>query len=518
MIEVERASEHQFLVLAPSGRDAALTCKLLLDKGMGAAVCSSMSELCTRYQEGGALGLMIAEEALTERGLAQLTQLLEAQPPWSDVPILVFVGRPDGVARALPERLMNRLGNVSLLDRPLRPLTMISAANAAHRSRNRQYAARAALREREQAIRQRDQFLAMLGHELRNPLSAISMAAELACHQNNEERDIILRQTRHLTRLVDDLLDVARVTSGKIVLKRAGVDLRQVVERALEVVQPLMQQQRLEVWLELPNEPVFVDGDQVRLEQVVGNLLTNAAKYTPEAGRVEVRLQRGGTKAWISVRDNGMGISQEMLARVFDLFTQAEGTLDRAKGGMGIGLTLVRNLVELHGGTVHAESAGIGQGSTFSVCLPVLVDVAVVMSDEQNRQIDVPRTKVERNVLIVEDNDDSRELLAAMLKRRGHHVSAAEDGNKGVALAMAVHPDVLLVDIGLPGLDGYGVARKVRSELGADVYLVALSGYGQPEDRARALEAGFNLHLTKPVDFAQLERVLAESGSVVAAE
>ena len=499
---VELSAEERFLVLAPSGRDAQLTCSLLEKAGMQAVVCSSMDQMCKQVSEAGALGLMLAEEALTPRAVQHLRELLARQPAWSDLPILLFSGRL-GVPSALTPKMIEALGNVTVLDRPLRPVTMLSAANAAQRARKRQYMARSELHAQQQAVQQRDQFLAMLGHELRNPLSAISMAVEIS--DVDHYRGVVRRQARHLTRLVDDLLDVSRVTSGKIVLQRAPVDVGELLKRSVQALGGALAAQPHSLSLSLHPGGAVVMGDSVRLEQIVANLLNNAIKYTPAGGHI--RLSVSADDAWvrICVQDDGVGIASDMLPRVFDLFAQAEASIDRAKGGMGIGLTLVKRLVELHGGEVSVESPGVGCGSTFCVTLPR------VFAKDSSQSIRVPaeqRSESPREVLLVEDNDDSRELLAAMLRRAGHHVRDAADGLTGVDVALRERPEVILVDIGLPGLDGYGVARRVRHSLGHEVFLVALTGYGQPDDRARALDAGFDVHLTKPVDFAQLSQLL----------
>jgi signal transduction histidine kinase/CheY-like chemotaxis protein len=496
--------EERFLILAPTGRDAALTAVLLRKADFHSEVVSSLGGLCRAFESEGAAALMIAEEVFAQRGMDALTTLLARQSAWSDLPILIFTSaRPDG-ARPSAAELLARLGNVTFLDRPLRPVTMLSAARAALRARQRQYAAREELAVQQRAVRERDQFLAMLGHELRNPLSAIVMALNLDRERGDSKyRDIMRRQTTHLSRLVDDLLDVSRVTSGKIALRRESVDVAALVQRCFAGLAETMRDHRAS--LQLGSPCIDVDGDPVRLEQVVHNLLQNAAKYTPAGGRILVALTEEGEHAVLRVRDNGVGISSDMLGRVFDLFTQAEHSLDRAKGGMGIGLTLVRSLVALHGGDVEVHSAGLGQGTVFTVRLPRPALKQVDRTPDQTSKISHCRHKL----LLVEDNDDSRELLATLLQQHGHRVTCAADGLTGVEQALASQPEVMLVDIGLPGLDGYGVARRVREAFGAAPYLVALTGYGQPEDRARALASGFDEHLTKPVDIKVLESLLS---------
>jgi signal transduction histidine kinase/ActR/RegA family two-component response regulator len=502
-----------FLLATPIGRDGPLTSALLARNGIRSRVCATLEELCECLERDGAAGLVIAQEVLAKNNLARLGALLQAQPAWSDIPVLLFTAPSSSSSLRDPtDRILDTLGNVTLLERPVRAITMISAARSALRTRKRQYAARAELFAQQTAVRQRDQFLAMLGHELRNPLSAISLANSLDDSQSSRN-ELIGRQLRHLMRLVDDLLDVSRVTMGKIVLKRERLDLRQVVESALVSARPRSAAQNITVRTErMPETPVWIDGDPVRLEQVITNLLSNAMKYSLPQGHVTVSLLRKGSQAVLQISDDGVGIAPEMLGRVFDLFMQVEGSLARSQGGLGIGLTLVRTLVGLHGGSVDVGSEGLGKGSQFSMCLP-LAAAAPLEAQPAATSRPPPENKAKSRgyeVLIVEDNADNRELLALIIARLGHRVSTADDGLVGVTEALAQRPDLLLVDIGLPGLNGYEVAQQVRRELGHEVYLIAMTGYGQPEDRQRALDAGFDAHFTKPLDLKALEALLQQ--------
>lgn len=366
----------------------------------------------------------------------------------------------------------------------------------------------AARREAEAASRAKDEFLAMLGHELRNPLSAISSAVEVLNRGGANEalaanaRNIIGRQTRHLARLMEDLLDVARVISGKVVLSRQPVELSALVQRLVSTLQLTGQTQQHELHLEL--QEVWVDADATRLEQVVNNLLTNALKYTPEGRRIEVRLVREDGQALLEVRDHGLGIPPSLLPRVFDLFVQGERTLDRRAGGLGIGLTLVRRLVELHGGAVGVQSSS--EGSTFSVRLPAIETPALQPVRGGGEQRLAAR---QRHVLLVEDNADAMSALRTLLELDGHTVSTAEDGVAGLEELLRLRPEVAVIDIGLPGLTGYEVAKRSRGA-GHAGKLIALSGYGQGRDVQQALRAGFDAHLVKPVDPEALRKLLAE--------
>ena len=501
------ANEQRFLLLTRTGRDARLAWRLLQDAGLEAVICRDLDHMIAALREAAA-GLFIAEEALGRDGLVRLGALLADQEPWSDLPIVVFTSaRAEQVISGTRHAgLLSVLGNVTLVDRPLRPIALISAARAALRARLRQYQARAALAEQERAVQHRDQFLAMLGHELRNPLSAIHLAVESAAEGGDERRmdQVVRRQATHLTRLVDDLLDVSRVTTGKLVLHRQLVDLREVVNRGMASLEPEIRSRKLAVELAVPDRPIWVDIDVVRIEQVLANLVTNAAKYTG-AGCVQVGLTREAAAAVLTVTDSGVGIAAEMLDGIFELFAQVEATLERSRGGLGIGLTLVRRILELHGGGVEAQSPGLGQGSTFIVRLPL----AASLAHPAPRPAAPVRAGAGAPIVLVEDHDDSRELLRDILETHGHRVTATASGRAGVQAALNVRPQVMIIDIGLPELDGYSVARRVRDELGDHVYLVALTGYGQPDDRRRAAEAGFDVHVTKPVDSSALLELLA---------
>jgi len=359
----------------------------------------------------------------------------------------------------------------------------------------------------EEASRAKDEFLAMLGHELRNPLGAIvaSMETLERCstdpQRTGRARQIMSRQLKHLRRLVDDLLDVARVTTGRIDLHRRKMDLAESVQACLDALEDRLSPYDVKVDI----ESVWVDGDPTRLEQVATNLLRNAVEYTPAGGRIRVSVMTEGRDAVLRVEDSGMGISAELLPRVFDLFVQNEQELDRPVGGLGIGLTLTRRLVGLHGGSVEAASPGPGQGSVFTVRLP---RIAAPPPKAEPAAIAIKR-RTRRRVLIVEDNADAREALRSLLELSGHEIYEAADGPHGVEQALALKPDMALIDIGLPSLDGYEVARQIRSAPGGrSIFLVALTGYGQPRDRQQAHEAGFDVHLVKPVDLERLSTII----------
>jgi two-component system CheB/CheR fusion protein len=362
------------------------------------------------------------------------------------------------------------------------------------------------------AERAKDEFLAMLGHELRNPLAAVQsaiIAARLDETRRDQALEIARRQATQLRRLVDDLLDVARVSQGKITLRKRRLFLTAVVDRAIEGTRTQIEERGHTISVSLPPD-MKLDCDAGRLEQVLVNLLANAIKYTPPGGRIEIVAEPHDAEIAIRVRDNGMGISAEMLPHVFDLFSQADRSLDRAQGGLGLGLALVRRLVELHGGRVRALSDGCGHGAEFVVYLPAPrgADADQNVGDEQTDDAESPAPRA--RVVLVEDNVDAADALAMLLDLLGHEVAIVHDGLAALECLERTRPDVMLVDIGLPGIDGFEVARRVRAHaLGRGVLLVALTGYGGDEDKERTRAAGFDHHLTKPVQLDALQGLVA---------
>ncbi|NMO15061.1 response regulator [Pyxidicoccus fallax] len=368
--------------------------------------------------------------------------------------------------------------------------------------------AESARAEAESANRAKDQFLAMLGHELRNPLAAITSGVKvLSVARDDARRErtraLVERQALHLARLVDDLLDVARVSSGRITLQKGPMDLSDCVRRALAALESSERTRAHQ--LEVDVAPAWLSGDDSRLSQVVTNLVSNALKYTPEGGRIRVSTREEGEHVVLEVSDTGVGLPADALPRVFDLFFQEDRSLDRSQGGLGVGLTLVKRLVDLHGGTVRASSEGPNQGSTFTVHLP-----RGLVEEAPRARSGAVLSASGRRLLLVEDHADSRHVVRQLLEAEGHTVFEAEDGPSGLARARELRPDAVLLDIGLPGMDGYAVARTLRATPeGRGLLLIALTGYGLREDRLRALQAGFDEHLVKPVDMARLREVLA---------
>ncbi len=365
------------------------------------------------------------------------------------------------------------------------------------------------------AGRRKDEFLAMLSHELRNPMAPIFNALQLIGQLNGENvlqreaRGVIERQVRHLSRLVDDLLEVSRITTGRIRLHIERVDLNGVVRRALERAQPLIDRREQRITVSLPDRVLWLRADAARLEQIVGNLLNNASKYGQVGGHIGLTIESEGGHAVLRVRDDGIGMAPDLVPHIFDLFTQADKSLDRAEGGLGIGLALVKNLVELHRGAVEAFSAGTGRGSEFVVRLPLASGDEVPLTPAPAQP--PTATAAPLKVLVVDDSEDATRMSAMLLRSWGHEVRVAHDGATALERAAGFYPHVILLDIGLPGMDGYEVARQVRQTPHLeDVRLVAVTGYGQETDRQRSQEAGFDVHLVKPVESADIKAMLAE--------
>jgi signal transduction histidine kinase/CheY-like chemotaxis protein len=361
-----------------------------------------------------------------------------------------------------------------------------------------------------EADQKKDEFLATLAHELRNPLAPLSNALqimEMTGSQDQRIRDmraIMQRQVTHMNRLVDDLLDVSRITRGRIELKKENISLRQVVESAVETSLPLVEQARHELTVTQPPEPIHLQGDPTRLSQVFSNLLNNAAKYTEPGGKISLTVTNNGDHILVSVRDTGIGIPKRMQPRIFDMFTQVDSSLERSHGGLGIGLKLVKELCELHGGSVSVASEGKGKGSEFTVRLPYAAQAGA----EAQAEAPAPEPG-RRRVLVVDDNEASAQTLLWMLNLLGHDAQMAHNGHEALAVAREFRPQVVLLDIGLPGMSGYDVCREMRADAGLkDAVLIAQTGWGQKEHRARSKEAGFDHHLVKPVDLKTLQSLL----------
>ncbi|HXS82169.1 MAG TPA: ATP-binding protein [Methylomirabilota bacterium] len=518
MTELTRdALEQRVLILAPIGRDAEMTRSVLERAGATCHCARNLADVCRELDVGAGL-VVVVEEAVATEGREAFVRWLHDQPPWSDLPVLVVARQ--GADSAAVAQSMDLLGNVTVLERPIRVAALVSAVRTSLRTRQRQYESRAHLarielseRDLRDSDRRKDEFLAVLAHELRNPLAPIRNALhilQLTRHEDVAARvgAMMERQVNHMVRLVDDLMEVSRITRGKIELRREPVELAVVVRSAVEIGRPLIESAGHQLTLTIPQQPVIVQGDAVRLTQVVANLLNNAAKYTDPGGGIGLTVRQDGDSATISVRDTGTGIPPDMLPRVFDLFTQVDHHAGRSQGGLGIGLTLVKSLVEMHGGSVMAYSEGPGRGSEFVVRLPLAAD-ARCGTDEPRRDAGSAPLMARRRVLIVDDNHDAADSLGTLLELRGAEVRVAYNGHDCLRAVATHRPAVVLLDIGMPGKDGYEVAHEIRRLPEANgVTLIALSGWGQKADRDLSRAAGFDYHLIKPVDIQALEALL----------
>lgn len=511
------SDSRRVAILAPTGKDAPLASAVLAEASIETIVCPDYACVERAIEEGVGL-IFVAEEALDNNGFRSLVVTLSRQPTWSDIPVLLLTRY--GANSSVVASALSALSNVTLLERPVRPATLVSAVRAAQRARERQYQIRAHLSQREraeeslrQADRRKDEFLATLAHELRNPLAPIRNSLHilrLSATDNptvGQICDTLERQTGLLVRLVDDLLEVSRITQGKIELRVAPVELAAVIRQAVEISKPFIDAFGHNLAITIPGDPIVIHGDAVRLSQVFCNLLNNAAKYMDPGGQIWITVRTERDNVQVSVKDTGIGIAPDKLPRIFEMFTQIDRSSRQAQGGLGIGLTLVRALIEMHGGRVEARSAGPGQGSEFLLTLPRSNESRVPGStDSQASPVVLPH----RRVLVVDDNRDAATSLGRLLGLLGAEVQVVNDGPTALELIKSYRPAVVLLDIGMPHMDGYEVARRIRSQPEFDdLVLIALTGWGQERDRRLTAEAGFNYHLTKPADISDIEMLLS---------
>jgi signal transduction histidine kinase len=508
------ALEERILLLAPTRRDAAAAEQLFEPVGITVTLCKDVREVCAEIRRGAAVAI-VPDEAILADKERRLARLLHEQPAWSDFPLIVLT--PPQQARTAAHEL-EAVGHMTLVRRPVEIHSLASTIRAALRDRHRQYAIRADIAERErqthalrEADRHKDEFLAMLAHELRNPLAAVNNAVTVLKLSSGEESrnwasDVVERQVRQLVRLIDDLLDVSRITSGKIRLRKEYVDAGAILDQAVESARPLIEDRRHTLTVSIDRGQLPLHVDATRVEQIVVNLLTNAAKYTESGGHIRLTARPIGDQVVISVRDDGIGIPPDKLPEMFQLFKQGDRSLARSEGGLGIGLTIVQKLTEMHGGSVDARSDGPDKGSEFIVRLPMERKPGSNVA----RTRDVPRLRVRgARILVVEDNEDTARGMVRLLKLLGNEAMAVFDGRSAIDVAHTFRPDFVLLDIGLPGMNGYDVAATLRADKTlADAVIIAVSGYGQEEDRRRSFAAGFDHHLVKPVDLDSLAELI----------
>jgi signal transduction histidine kinase/CheY-like chemotaxis protein len=497
----------------PNRLDAERALSFLAESGVTAMPCKGIEALRSELSEADDIGcVVLVGDSLTQEELPALHEAIESQPAWSDMPFILIAPAGSGLS-AFAERMFPNVGSLTLLEQPLNPATLVSAVRVALRAREHQLQVHTLIEDRDQGLRMRDEFLAMLAHELRNPLAPMRNAVYLQNFLRIDDpifvktREIFDRQVTNMSRMVDDLIDIARLERGKLQLQREHIDLNAVVAAAIETSLPIVQARRHRIEVCLASEPLFVHADPVRIEQLVTNLVTNAAKFTPEAGEITVSSSPDDGSATVSVRDNGAGLSEDMLTSIFKPFIQADRTLARSSGGLGLGLTIAHRLAVLHGGALQASSAGANKGSTFVVRLPLVSAVSTALSSSSPSDLADRRLRV----LVVEDNSDIRESIRMILERWGHEVTLADTGQKGLDEVARSPPQVALIDIGLPMMDGYELARAIRASSPSNVgiKLIAITGYGQPGDRHRALESGFDAHMLKPIDPKVLQATLS---------
>ena len=492
------------LLLAPTGRDAELTVSVLASANIAAKACDSVEELTDKLASGAGAVLLV-EEALGV-GMKPLAAFVANQPAWSDIPIIVLARH--GADTVTLNRAVDLLGNVTLLERPVRKLALVSALRAALRARQKQFQVR-------EADGRKDEFLASLGHELRNPLAPIRNAMGILRHLYPEDasvtkvRSVVERQVTHLTRLVDDLLDVARITNGKIVLQPDTFSLASVIEHVLELAGAAAQGKLLKLETRTPAQKVLLHADYARLIQTIANIVLNAVKFTPPHGRIVLEAAIEADNAIFMISDTGIGIARSSFNTIFELFSQEKPVSGPVTSGLGIGLNLSKRFTELQGGTIRVESDGLGCGSTFIITLPIVTSVGQIDGNQDRKAADKPTSHEKPSVLVVDDNHDAAQMLQALFEFEQFDVSMAYDGYDAIAAVERHIPNVIVMDLGMPGIDGYDTVRRIRAKPGTEgITIVALTGWSQSDARMKAAAAGFDHHMVKPVDFDALKNLI----------
>jgi signal transduction histidine kinase/CheY-like chemotaxis protein len=495
--------EKRVLIYAPTGQDAMLASKMLTLANVDNLVTDTAAQLAAELLVGVGAVLTVEEALSNGGGLKVLGDFVQGQPNWSDLPIVLLTHRgPDSLS---VRQAIGVLGNVTLLERPVRTLTLITSLQMVLRAREKQYQVR-------ETDRRKDEFLASLGHELRNPLAPIRTSMGVLTHLYPDQApvkkvsEVIERQVTHLTRLVDDLLDVARINSGKIELQRDYTTFAAIMDHVTELCSGPAAARKIKIDLALPAEEIVLYADYARVVQIVANIVSNAVKFTPPDGYISLRavVEFGALKIYI--KDTGIGLEPAALGRIFAMFEQSRPPSGQIASGLGIGLSLSRQFAEMHGGSVHATSEGLGKGSEFVVTLPVVTE---------HRPAGVPQTvqaigKADHRprVLVVDDNRDAADSLQALFEMENCNVATAYDGFEAVQAVEQAMPDMIVMDLGMPSMDGYEAARRIRRKPGSQaVLMIAVTGWGQSDARQRTIEAGFDHHLIKPVNFDEIKRL-----------
>ncbi len=509
--------ENRVLVLMPTGRDASLICATLEKIGITAESCADAEDLIEQINFGAG-AILLAEEALRRGTLERLSETFDAQPVWSDLPVVLFAGNAQN-AEMLSATVGTRF-NATIVERPIRIPMLISAARGALRARDRQYQSRNLLNQLEESDRQKDLFLATLSHELRTPLNSILGWLQLLNSDDSQKHidakhalKVIERNARAQSEMISEILFVSRIITGKLKLTTQPLNIVPVARTAIDTLRPSLEAKHIKLHAFFDENAPPVSGDADRLQQVFWNLLSNAIKFTPPNGTIEVRIEREKSSVKITVSDSGQGIDPAFLPHVFERFRQADNSYTRQVGGLGLGLAIVRHLVELHGGTISVESAGENRGAKFTVLLPTVSDYKTEPKAEHN---ETPPLKSAGpfegiRVLLVEDDDDSREMLKIMFEQNGMEITDVDSAAEAVEVFEQFKPDVLISDIGLPNEDGYeliGKIRRLSPEQGGLTPAIALTGYVSLQDRRRAFNVGFQEHLSKPVDIDNLLEIV----------
>ncbi len=512
-------TENRVLVFMPTGRDATLVCSTLAKAGIDAQSCADSDELA-REMAVGVGAVLLAEEGLRNGTLEQLSEAFDAQPVWSDLPIVLFAGGGQHI-EILIATVATRF-NATIVERPIRIPILISAVQGALRARTRQYQSRNLLNQLEEADRQKDLFLATLSHELRTPLNSILGWIQLLKVEDSTKHidqkhalAVIERNARVQAEMISDILFVSRIITGKLKLNFNPLDVAAVVQTAIEVLRPAFDAKEINLQVDCAANLPIVEGDADRLQQVFWNLLSNAIKFTPDGGHIEARISSENQHVKIEIKDSGQGINLEFLPYVFERFRQADSSYTRQIGGLGLGLAIVRHLVELHGGTVSVESAGENLGAVFTVVLPAASAPQIISENKDQEVLPVieKSTLPTLRILLVEDDVDSREMLKTMFEQSGMEITDVGSAAEAVEAVQRIKPDVLISDIGLPNEDGYeliGKVRKLSPELGGLTPAIALTGYVSLQDRHHAFDVGYQKHLSKPVDIDELLELVKE--------
>ena len=511
MTAIDPELDERVLLRAATSRDATMARAVLERAAFKVHACADVAEVVREAGRGAGV-LVLAEETLGGDNAAALKAGLRSQGEWSDVPIIVLA-RQGADSRAIAG-IMDAFANVTVIERPMRITSLVSAIRSALRARRRQYELRGLLAGLREADQRKTEFLATLAHELRNPLAPMRSALALLTRKQPAHEDaekyyqLMGRQVDHMVRLVDDLLEVSRITRGKIELRMEPVVLDAVIQDAVELSRPLFERAGHVLSVELPEEALVIHGDAVRLAQVFSNLLNNAAKYTPAGGQIGIVARSSGREVQVRVTDNGAGIAREMLDSVFEMFGQVGDTSRVAQGGLGIGLTLVRALVLLHGGQVQASSEGPGRGATFTVSLP-LSSASLSAARQPAARRHAGRELQGRSILVVDDNVDAADSLAELLGALGASVLVAYGGEEALRLADASDFDTAILDLGMPGLDGFELATRLQADAPQPGRtFIALTGWSQQGFQERIARAGFHHHMLKPVNIDELLKVL----------